>query len=397
MIMQWFVGILLGSLLLGQLGGISILPTVVIYTHDVAILLIVCVFAIRALLRRSWIQPTLIIPIVVFWVVGAVSLIYNAAGLGPGELGISALYLLRWVVYSLIYIFLIQERLYTQVYLRWVYVVGTLFSSIGLLQYILYPSLRNLWYLGWDPHYFRLFSTFLDPNFAAIYIILTIFLGIALIQVIPKRWMIAMQIVNGVALFLTYSRSGYLSFAAGLLIWMLLTKQWRILLGFIIFAFVLLLPTPGGDTLRLTRMDSTISRIENWEASIVRIGSSPIIGVGFNTLRYRPIFAQTDPDPTVPSKADAGVDSSILFLAVTTGFAGLTVYIWLVYRMIQMVPRRSPHFLNSNLMYTVWGSLFVHSLFVNSLFYPWILVWLWIVIAAIERSAISGMSRSARS
>lgn len=35
------------------------------------------------------------------------------------------------------------------------------------------------------------------------------------------------------------------------------------------------------------------------------------------------------------------------------------------------------------------GALFVHSLFVNSLFYPWVLVWVTIMLGVMERTVMA--------
>ena len=128
-------------------------------------------------------------------------------------------------------------------------------------------------------------------------------------------------------------------------------------------AVILFIPRPGGDTLRLTRQDSTISRVENWQESLTLAGKSPIVGLGFNTLR------SVRGDPV--SKAASGVDNSFLFLLVTTGIVGLVTYMVLLWRMDNIA---------------ILTAVIVHSQFINSLFYPWIMLWLWIYLAASETS-----------
>ena len=65
-----------------------------------------------------------------------------------------------------------------------------------------YPDLRNLWYLGWDPHYYRVFATLLDPNYVGILLVLTIFVWIY-IWVNNKKlriWFVPLFMIAGAAL-----------------------------------------------------------------------------------------------------------------------------------------------------------------------------------------------------
>lgn len=357
--------ILLVALLFGQLAGVTILPGVVMYVHDMVLLVLL---SIRFWKIKHFVRPRLFGPIVLFSVVGLLSLFFALFKFTPWQVGQGSLYLLRWIAYASVYMILAQETTQGLFFLRGLFFTGSAFSVLGLLQYILYPNLRNLWYLGWDPHYFRLFSTFLDPNYAGLFIVLTIFLGL---HINKRLWPV--QIINLLALYLTYSRGSYLAFASGVVIWIVMKKQWKWLFGLPVFAVLILLPKPGGDTLRLTRVDSTVSRVENWQEATKLCMKSPLIGYGFNTLRFIPRTGETE----ITSHAAAGVDNSFLFLLVTTGFVGLVSYLWLLWSMRSSSP----------LYWAAMTTTLVHSMFTNSLFYPWILLWWWI---------IAGTSRSSR-
>lgn len=348
------------SLLFGQLGGIPIAPGVVIYAHDVVLFVLLCV---QFWNPKHFIKPKLLRPIILFSAVGLVSLLFALFRFPLWQVAQGSLYLIRWMFYALAYVLVVQQPGRGDFFMRGLFFTGSTFSVLGIFQYVLYPNLRNLWYLGWDPHQYRLFSTFLDPNYAGLFIALTIFLGLLINK---KLWPI--QIINLFALYLTYSRGSYLAFTAGIVIWIVMHKQWKWFFGLVLFVLLLLLPTPGGDTLKLTRMDSTIARIENWQESMTRFGQSPIIGHGFNTLRF------TSGDPT--SHAAGGVDNSILFLLVTSGIMGTASYIWLLWSM------RSP----SPLYWAAMATTLVHCMFTNSLFYPWILLWWFIIAGTLQRA-----------
>jgi O-antigen ligase len=366
--------LLSAGLLLGQLGGIMLAPGVAVYVHDIVVGVMIVWGIVRAIRTKRFVVPILTRSIVAFAAVGVCSLLVSLVYLQSWQVVQGSLYLWRWIAYACVYVCIVQEKQGSMMLLRGLYVSGSIFSVLGLVQYVLYPNLRNLWYLGWDPHYFRLFSTFLDPNFAGLFILLTILLGIVLSW--PKRWYWVLQCINLVALYLTYSRSSYLAFVVAIIVWIIFSKQWRwsIVLCAAIAA-ILFIPTPGGETLRLLRVDSTLSRIANWYEAVQLIQRSPVLGHGFNTLR----FVQPGNSVLVPntplSRAAAGVDNSVLFLLTTTGFIGIVVYLLLLYRM-QGISRAS-HI-------AILTAILVHSQFINSLFYPWIMLWIWIYAGAAE-------------
>lgn len=357
---MFWIKLFFASLLFGQVGGITLAPGIVLYAHDVVLLVLLLV---RLWNTKHFIKPKLFLPIVLFSVVGLLSLFFALFRFAPWQVGQGSLYLLRWIAYASVYMILAQETTLGLFFLRGLFFTGSAFSVLGLLQYILYPNLRNLWYLGWDPHYYRLFSTFLDPNYAGLFIVLTILLGL---HINKKLWPV--QIINLFALYLTYSRGSYLAFISGSIVWIVMTKQWKWFWGLLLFISLIFLPKPGGDTLRLTRTDSTISRIENWREAGKLFMKAPVFGSGFNTLR----FIKGNPN----SHAAGGVDNSFLFLFVTTGIVGLASYSWLLWSM------RSP----SPLYWAAMTATLVHSMFTNSLFYPWILLWWWIIAGTLRSS-----------
>lgn len=154
---------------------------------------------------------------------------------------------------------------------------------------------------------------------------------------------------------------------------------------FVFVLVVIIVPKPGGDTLRLDRMATTVARLENWQESFVRAKDSLIIGNGFNTLRFA-FNRQTIYEVPV-SKAAAGVDNSILFILLTTGVAGLAAYGWLVFKQIALgrhLLGKKKWALLGNVYIASMLAIFVHSMFVNSLFYPWAMIWMWVLAGVVE-------------
>lgn len=347
------------SLLLGQLGGIPLGDGVILYVQDIVLSAIILVAVLRHGLIRKLRTFRLFLPIALFTLAGVLSFTVNLSS--------GSLYLVRWVVYALFYAAVLVSPLSARFWLWWLASMGVAFSAIGLVQFVWYPDLRNLWYLGWDPHYYRVFATLLDPNYVGILLVLTLFLLLYLFR--RFTWLVGMV---GVALLLTYSRSSYLALLGGVGMTVAIHKRWKegLFLVLLVLLAVVYVPKPGGDTLSLDRYDSTAARIQNWGQAIARMGERPVFGHGFTV---------------VPAgRRGAGIDSSILFVGVTTGIAGLISYLWLIVEQVTMALRLQRKTFRLLFLASLAATL-VHSLFVNSLFYPWVMVWMWTLSAVVEK------------
>lgn len=391
MIIKWLAALLFTSLLLGQLGGVSINSEITVYAHD----LVMTFFLIVSLILLSgkrWRKPELAGAITAFILVSVISLLINSLRFSPTELLTSALYLARWTLYAVIYAVVLQGIVASSVWLWGLYLFGSALAALGLIQYVWYPDLRNLYYLGWDPHFKRVFSALLDPNFASIIFVFTVFLGVYLWTRVKRHLLILVfQFINLLALALTYSRSGYLAFLVGIAIGLASRKRWKwgVLAGIIFLGSLLFLPRPGGEGVKLLRTSSALARVGNWQRGIELISRAPFWGHGFNTLRYLQQDRGRSEDGENVSKAGAGLDSSLQFIWATTGIVGLAAYVWLLLKMASFawrrVRRKSDQRLQRVYLASL-GSLMVHSLFINSLFYPWVLLWLWILTAVAEKT-----------
>ena len=382
--MDIFLWIFLVSLLCGTITGIPIASGVVLYLHDLVLFLGGIYYGISFIQKKIRIVPYLSKPIIYFIAVAILSLIVNITRFPWQSILVGSLYLWRWIAYALLYGVCVQQIGRGNDITKKMFTYGCAFGILGILQFIFYPNLRFLLYLGWDPHYYRLFSTVLDPNFAGILLVLSVLLGYYLFSTEKKLSYAVASIFLLCCVYLTYSRSSYLAMAIGALVYTLLQKQWRILgIVAIFIAIIFIVPRPGGNTLRLWREDSTYSRFSNWKESAALFMTAPILGHGFNTLRF--IQTPTIVDSTsFVSHAAAGVDSSILFLLVTTGVIG-TVFYLSIYYAAGVRSKKNKESAAIRILYiSSIAAVLMHSLFVNSLFYPWILCWFWMLIAAVE-------------
>lgn len=319
-------------------------------------------------------------PVLVMVAVMGVSLAVNSQLLQGKEILSSGMYLIRWVVYAGLY-FTMRDlppslKLWRAEggYTKWLILAGTAVAVLGILQYFFYPDLRSLTAQEWDPHYYRIVSTFLDPGFTGA------ILAMALVLITGewgtwRKWGIWGKVIWGVnyaAFVLTYSRASYLMFLIAIWVWGWQKKIWRVpaFLSALLLATMLILPRPGGEGVKLEREASIWARINNWENSLKIIRDHPIFGVGFNAYRFAQrdygFVSQTDWQKT---HSGAGADSSLLFIWATTGTVGLLAYLWLLKR---MAVRASP------VTGAILVGLLVHSFFSNTLFYPWIMEIMWL-------------------
>ena len=157
------------SFSLGEIARIQFPNSITVGLFDISVVSLS--FYILAKTRKS--KFTLKIPIILFILISLFSLGINFRRYELDQFLIGSLYLLRWIAYTGVYFSATslsdKGKKYT---LRFMMLSGIFIVFFGYLQFLFYPSLRNLYYLGWDEHIHRMFSTFLDPNFAGVVFVL---------------------------------------------------------------------------------------------------------------------------------------------------------------------------------------------------------------------------------
>ena len=376
----------LASMLPGQLGGFTIAPGVTVYLHDAVLVVLLFYAAITLRFRYS----SLMRAQTAFVVAALLSLLFGIGRFAPLQLFQSSLYLIRWMAYASVVWVVAVSAVSPMTVLTGLYGVSVGFAAVGIIQYALYPDLRNLMYLGWDPHYQRLFSTLLDPNFTGILLVMGILLGFGLLEHGKKYtgWLISSLTLLIVALLLTYSRSSFVALLVGMIVWATFTKKWRLIGGLaILFTIALLFMQQSAEGQNLLRTTSTVARVGNVSSALQMFWQRPVIGYGFDTLRFVqcPAAGCIGEGGSV-SRAAAGVDNSALFVLVSTGVVGFAAFVWLVVSMasqrVQAMKKASTRWLGVSFCAS-GAALLVHSLFVNSLFYPWVLLWMWMALGAL--------------
>lgn len=391
--MQFLLILLIFTIPLGVLTRVNIYSNVYLYLQDIIVGLIFVLFIYKLFKKKvNFINKKIFYSLLGFIILGFISLVINSQFLNPTTFLISFLYLLRFSAYaSLIFVVsqfnIIQKKKIS----RNLLVAGLLFTFFGFIQYFYYQNLRNLYYAGWDDHLYRLFSTLLDPNFTGIVIVLAFILSFYSLLVMPQsfnKWkvaLIAVSIAEVVAIYLTYSRSAFVAFIVGVMVLLILLNKKIILIpvviimvtGLIIFSNVKI------EGLNPFRTASSIARVATTREAIDIFEKNAIIGVGFDALRYAQVrYGYRNDNLIVPSNADAGTDNSFLFILVTTGLLGFLFYTKFMFELVKNLFVSIKNF-NDSQSVLVLSSLFAvigGSMFINALFYPTIMAWMFILI-----------------
>ena len=334
--------------------------------------------------KKIKINKELAIPVLIFSLIAFLSLLLNARLLTGKEFFISFFYLIRWIAYaSVIFIIPTFNSSFKEIIKKSLIFVGFVVVLLGYIQYLLYPNLRNLYYLGWDEHLYRMFSSFLDPNFAgAFFVLYFLFVLNILIGSLKKQarffslFIGLISLFTLIAIFLTYSRSALLMLIVGSFIFLFLNirSSFAILIVIIFLLTTVFLPKAyKSEGTNFFRIASSEARIGSARQALELFKDNPVFGVGFNAYRYAKSKYGFHPSMLKESHADAGTDNSFLFLLATTGITGFIAYLFIWFKVLKINIR-------SKLLIACASALFVDSLFVNSLFYSFLMFWIWTLV-----------------
>ena len=138
---------------------------------------------------------------------------------------------------------------------------------------------------------------------------------------------------------------------------------------------VVSLPRPGGEGVKLERTASITFRIEDYRNTLIIINKAPLFGVGYNNMCIaRGKFSD---QANLNSHACSGSASSLLLVLATTGIVGFLIFANLIQKLIVSLTKN----VYGLTFLSCLVALLVHSLFVNSLFYPWVMGWMGILLS----------------
>ena len=193
--------------------------------------------------------------------------------------------------------------------------------------------------------------------------------------------------ISFIALILTFSRSSYLAFLTAIATIGILKspKLFIAILFLFVVAFSQITQVRARIAGALTLDETSKARLESWQKGLTIFKDNLLFGVGFNTYRFAQAkYGFFSPDEPQGGHSGAGSDSSIILVAATTGIIGLFFYLFFLFRILRVFIKKStqdPWHLAS---LSIFLALLVHSQFVNSLFFPQIMLILWFILGLIQ-------------
>jgi len=328
-------------------------------------------FIFLILITGGYDKPTIYKSILAFLSVAVFSLFFSATIFGITPIIKGSFYLLRLTSYLFFFVALINI-VRTSVAKNMLYKTLILISAIvgifGWIQYLWLPDLRSLYFIGWDDHLYRLIGTFLDPGFTSIILVFGFLLSLVKFLEEKKKRYIVFLLFFLVTTAFTYARAAYIALLTGTYVISKVKKSLKTVLAVsaLLLLIILVLPRPEGYGVKLERTHSIYAKIVNYKETLSIIKESPLIGIGFNNVciaRQKYLG-----DEKSLSHACSGSDSSLLTIFATSGVLGLITIVKFSYELIVM--RRKAY----NLAFLgCFAALIVHSIFVNSLVYPWVM------------------------
>jgi O-antigen ligase len=395
--------VMFGGLFIGNLGRIPIFSTggrdVPILANDFGVAMLVGAGALAMAAHRVFRIDLASGLALLFAGVGGVSAVLAVPrfGLTAFESFVSMSYLARWLFYFAIYLVAINTLRASDVNRVWRALETTilLFAAFGIFQsaflpgfaQMVYPESRP--YLDWDIQGRRLVSTWLDPNYAGGFIALGLIVSLARFGagVREPGWK---MLILAVALVLTVSRGTLLALFVGgftLLVIFGLSKRILRALGVALVLVILALPKLiqfATAYNKLTLDPSALARLTSWMRGWQVLQDHWLIGIGYNTWGY--VGERYGWERSY--SATYGIEGGLLFILVMTGVIGLGLYVgmlWTIYANARRI-WRNPE-MSADARGLAIGAaasiplLVVHSLFTNTLMYPFMMVAMWVLWA----------------
>ena len=336
--------------------------------------------------RRKSIVGILFSP---FFAVLVFSLFFSLSFFNFHEIIPGIFYFLRLIAYfslfSLTYDLVQKDKKFKDVLFNSLILIVVTVSLFGWFQYFFYPDLRALYYLGWDDHLFRLIGTFLDPGFTSIIVVFGFLASLSRYIERKEKVYVLLSVFFLITLGFTYSRAGFLALVFGLAVLLREVGRKKLFLGLITFfvLIIFLLPRPSSEGVKLERTSSVLGRMRDYKETLLIWQKSPVFGIGYNNIcQAKQKFLSKR---NLGSHSCNGADSSLLFLLSTTRVVGVIALLFSLITLISQVER----FYYGNTLKSSLAALLVHSQFVNSLFYPWVMGWIFLLLAISLKGVIS--------
>ena len=390
------LGVLLLATTVGEFGRLT-LGSLHLLAIDILAPLTLGIWLIRKISRHEVLQLDRTTGLLLlFWGVAGMSLLLGSSELTGDELHTALLYLVRFVsVSGLLLVARDAARQTPRTSRRLITVlIGTglllALSGFVILHYFYDFTQSGLAYEGWDPHIGRITASWLDPNFLAGGFAFILSFAAArffsLTNWLPRTVVLGLVGIMLIAFLMTYSRSGIV--ALGMVGVVLGAVRSRGLLVAGALALVVGMAVSSRLAERIGDMVGSIGslgatsqnvvdptaelRFLSWQEGGRIFLEHPAFGVGFGAYGAHQHFTSSE------SHAATGSDWSLLTVAATTGIAGTGVYIALLASLWGDAWRRRRSEAGLS-MVAALPALMLHAVFVNALFFPPLMLYLFVL------------------
>ncbi len=341
-------------------------------------------FGLLCLLKRWQLKiPLALTLLLTFVALGTISLFFTPLKLKFAEFLIALAYSVRFLCYALFSVVVwnfVRLKIFSRNQLLLIIILNGIFVfAAGVAQLILLPDLETLdQALGWDPHKNRMVSTFFDPNFLGMYFVICLFAVFSHRRLLVTRNTTKTRrlfahlaiVIFLLGIFLTFSRSAW--FALAVFIFFVGLKDRRLLATSASLLLLAVFAIPRAQT-RISGItdpqDSARFRLISWQNAWKITKDNWVFGIGYNAFRYAQREYGFLDDTNLTSHSGAGSDSSLLLVWSTSGIFGLILFTAIfLFWTIKSINNRD--YLSAGLVV----SLLANSLFINSIFYPQVLV-----------------------
>lgn len=366
---------------LGQLTRIQFSAWGAVYLFEFTMAAGVILWLIQITRHPKLQLPPYGLSLIIFSLSLGLSLVFNLDYLS-GNLIMAGSYWLRWCLYALFGLSIWDLFRRGAVKLSPAVILlnlGLIFLTFGFLQYLLVPDTRWLYDLGWDDHYYRMLGLILDPGFFGLLMVLLL-INLERFKGKYRRFYFYLAFA---ALILSYARSAYLTYLIAITVYgwqaskALIVKRAGLLLLSVLI-FIVLLPPPSEGT-RFDRGYSVTQRAESSVNGLELFRSRPLFGIGYNAYR---LYTQDNLENALRPVHPSGPDNSLVLILSTAGLTGMAAFVYFYGTLIRLF-RLKPWIFASLV------AILFHSLTNNSFFYPFVLIWLLIMIADCDQRAMS--------
>lgn len=324
-------------------------------------------------------------PAVVFFLSAAASTVLAANFFSISQVITSSFFLFRFVAYFFVSVVVYNLIKKNQInnWINYLLFLGVIFSLIGFLQLLIVPDLSFLTPYGWDPHRNRIVSSFLDPNFAGLAFVIFLSFSLPLYLYTKKNIYLAISVLLTIASVLTYSRSSYLALGTLMLVVGFAKAPKIIVLTILLFIALIITNVQARERIvgAITFDETAKARVESWQKALIIFKDNILFGTGFNTYRFaQSEYGNFTYDNPSGGHSGAGSDSSLLLVAATTGLFGLSFFAILLVSILVLTSHALKRSYLSLASFSSMLAILVHSQFVNSFFFPQIMLIIWFLI-----------------